>query len=141
VDYALTQAIDLRGVFTWQRGQIRDGSLGFVDYSSDIVAPLRLTAAVDARPTETLSVSLQATYYGEADFFSPGELSLGRVATDEVLLVDASARYSLGRGYVFVGASNLLDEEYVNVAGQASGAFAYYRAEGRRVTVGFRGDF
>lgn len=141
VDYALTPTIDLRGVLTWQRGQIRDANLGYVDYSSDFIAPFRMTAAIDTRPLEGLSLGLQATYYGEADFFSPGERALGRIATDEVLLVDASARYAIGGGYVFVGASNLLDEDYVNVVGQASGAFAYYRAEGRRVTLGFRGNF
>lgn len=141
VDYALTPSVDVRGVVTWQRGQIRDAKLGYVDYSSDFIAPFRVTAAIDTRPMEGLSLGLQATYYGKANFLSPGERALGRIATDEVLLVDASARYALAGGYVFIGASNLLDEGYVNVAGQASGSFAYYRAEGRRVTLGFRGKF
>lgn len=142
VDFALTPAVDLRGVVTWQRGQIRDAALGrYIDYSSDIIAPLRITSAVEARPIEDLSLTLQGTYYGAADFFSPGELALGRIATDDVLLFDASVRYTLGSGQLFLGASNLLDKKYVNVAGQASGAFAYHRAEGRRVTLGYRARF
>lgn len=142
VDYALTPLVDLRGVVTWQRGEIYEASLRrYVDYSSDIIAPLRITLGVEARPVDRLSVSLQGTYYGEADFFSPGELALGRIATDDILLFDAAVRYEVGPGQVYLGASNLLDKEYVNVASQASGSFAYYRAEGRRVTVGYKARF
>lgn len=141
-EYAVNPNVDLRGVVTWQRGEIREASLGrYVDYSSDTVAPFRVTAGIEARPIERLSLGMQATYYGEADFFSPGELALGRIATDDVLLFDASVSYALGAGKVFIGASNLFDEEYVNVAAQASGAFAYYRAEGRRVTVGYKARY
>lgn len=142
VDYALTPAVDLRGVVTWQRGEIRETPGGeYIDYSADTVAPLRVTGAVEARPMGGLSLTLQASYYGEADYFSTSELGLGRIATDDVLLFDASIRYDLGPGQVYLGAANLFDKEYVNVASQAMGNFAYHRAEGRRVTVGYRARF
>lgn len=141
LDYALSDTTDLRGVVTWQRGQIRDTQLGYVDYSSDTVAPFRVTLGGETRPLEGLSLGLQATYYGAADYFSPGELALGRIETDDVLLFDASARYAVGPGDIYVGVANLFDRSYVDVASQASGDYAYYRAEGRRVTVGYRARF
>lgn len=140
--FAATDRLDLRAVLTWQRGELFEESLGrYIDYSTDTVAPLRITGGAEFRPIEPLRLTLQGTYYGEVDFFSPSEQALGRVNTDAVFLLDASARYALGPGEVYVSAANLLDEEYVNVANQGLGDFFYHRAEGRRVTLGYRARF
>jgi iron complex outermembrane receptor protein len=142
VEIPVTAQVDLRGVVTWQRGEIFEAAAQrYVDYSSDIVAPLRIIGAVDVRPTRRMSATLQGAYYGPADYLSPADQAFGRISTDDVVLFDASVRHEFGPGQLFLAASNLLDQKYVNVAGQASGAFAYYRAEGRRVTLGYRARF
>lgn len=132
-----------RAIVTWQRGKVRDEELGrFIEYSTDIVAPFRATAAVDWKPLQGFSASLQGTYYGAADYFTPAEQSIGRVSTDSQLLLDGSLAYRTGRGELFVAASNLLDDEYVNVQNQGFGFdFFYYQAEGRRVTLGYKARF
>ena len=126
---------------TYQRGKIFDEDLGrFIEYSTDIVAPFRLTGSASYRPIEPLRLSLQGTYYGAADYYTAAEEAAGFVNTESVFLMDASIHYQLGKGELFVAASNLLDEEYVSVADQGVGFF-YYQAEGRRVTAGYKARF
>lgn len=141
--WAVTPRLDARAVVTWQRGEVFDESLGeFVEYSTDIVAPFRVTGAASWRPLDRLTLALQGTYYGAADYFTPAEHSLGRVATDSQFLLDGSIGWRLGAGELFVAAANLLDEEYVNVQNQGFGFdFFYYLAEGRRVTLGYKARF
>lgn len=142
-DWAIMPSLEARAVVTWQRGEALNEDLGrFVEYSTDTVAPFRLTGAASWRPLDRLRLFLQGTYYGAADYFTPGEQALGFVNTDEVFLLDGSVHYRLGPGELFVAASNLLDEEYVNVQNQGFGFdFFYYLAEGRRVTVGYKARF
>lgn len=140
-DWRASEQLDLGLVVTWQRGEIFDESLGrFIEYSTDTVAPLRIVGSATYRPVEPLSLSLQGAYYGAADFYSPSEQALGYVNTDSVFLMDASASYRVRAGELYLAASNLLNEEYVAVADQGVGFF-YYRAEGRRVTLGYRARF
>ena len=140
-DWAISSALDARGVFTYQRGKAFNEDLGgFVDYSTNFIAPLRVTGGLDWRPMEPARLTLQGTYYGAADYFTASEEAFGFVNTEEQFLLDASAHYSVGPGELFVAASNLLDDEYVNVANQGSGFF-YYMAEGRRVTLGYKARF
>lgn len=143
VDARLASTLTGRAVVTWQRGKIFDEGLGeYVEYSTDIIAPFRLTGGLDWQPTSRLRASLQGTYYGAADYFTPSEQSIGRVNTDSQFLMDASVGYKVGPGELFVAASNLLDEEYVNVQNQGFGFdFFYYQAEGRRVTLGYKARF
>jgi len=143
LDWAATPELDLRGVFTWQRGRIFDDDVGrYVDYSTDTVTPLRLTGGASWRPLERLRLSLQVTYYGAADYFTPAEQALGRVATEAQFLLDGSMHFRAGPGELFAAASNLLDEQYVNVQNQGFGFdFFYYQAEGRRVTIGYKARF
>lgn len=142
-DWAVTPRLDTRAVVTWQRGEAFNEDLGeFVEYSTDIIAPFRVTGGATWRPTEPLRLTLQGTYYGAADYFTPGEQALGRVATESQFLLDGSIHYALGPGELFAAASNLLDEKYVNVQNQGFGFdFFYYLAEGRRVTVGYKARF
>ena len=140
-EWRASEQLDLGLVVTWQRGEIFDEGLGrFIEYSTDTVAPLRIVSSAAYRPIEPLSLSLQGAYYGEADFYSPSEQALGFVNTDSVFLLDASAGYRVGPGEVYIAASNLLNDKYVAVADQGVGFF-YYRAEGRRVTLGYRARF
>lgn len=133
---------DFNAVATWQRGKIFDEDVGrYIEYSTDTVTPLRVSAAARYRPIERLHLSLQAAYHGAADYYSPSEQSLGFINTDAVFLMDASAGYEIGSGRLYLAASNLLDERYVNVANQGLGDFFYYRAEGRRLTVGYKARF
>lgn len=140
-DWDVAERLNLGAVLTWQRGKIFDEDLGrFIEYSTDIVAPFRLTAAATYRPVEPLRLSLQGTYYGAADYYTAAEEAAGFVNTQSVFLMDASAHYRLGKGELFVAASNLLDKDYVAVADQGVGFF-YYQAEGRRVTIGYKARF
>jgi iron complex outermembrane receptor protein len=140
-DWAVNEALDLGAVLTYQRGKIFDEDLGrFIPYSTDIVAPFRVTGSASYRLVEPLRLSLQGNYYGAASFYTAAEEALGFVNTDSVFLMDASIHYKLGSGEIYVAASNLLDEDYVAVADQGVGFF-YYKAEGRRVTVGYRARF
>lgn len=140
-DWQASQQLNLAAVVTYQRGKIFDDDLGrFINYSTDIVAPFRLTGSASYRPIEPLRLSLQGTYYGAADYYTAAEEAAGFVNTESVFLMDASIHYQLGKGELFVAASNLLDKEYVSVADQGVGFF-YYQAEGRRVTVGYKARF
>lgn len=142
-DAALSPNLDLRAILTWQRGKIFDEELDqYIEYSTDVVAPFRATAGLDWRPISGLSASLQGTYYGAADYFTATEEAFGRVATDAQFLLDGSIGYKVGPGELFAAASNLLDDEYVNVQNQGFGfSFFYYQAEGRRVTLGYKARF
>lgn len=140
-EWAITEALDLGAVVTYQRGKIFDEDLGrFIRYSTDIVAPFRMTGSASYRPIESLRLSLQGTYYGAANYYTTAEEALGFINTDSLFLMDASVHYKLGRGELYLAASNLLDEDYVAVADQGVGFF-YHKAEGRRVTVGYRARF
>jgi iron complex outermembrane receptor protein len=134
----------LSGVFTLQRGKVFDDDLDrFINYSTDVVVPLRITARADWSPTGRLGLGLQASHYGASLFFSPTEEGLGRIDTDAVTLLGASARYDLGPAELYVAADNLLDESYISPNNQAagSGSFAYYRGAGRRLTLGISARF
>ena len=140
-DLQVTEHFDIGAVLTYQRGKIFNEDLNrFVPYSTDIVAPFRLTGSASYRPVDPLRLSLQATYYGAADFYTAADQAAGFVNTQSVFLMDASAHYKLGKGELFVAASNLLDHKYVSVADQGVGFF-YYQAEGRRVTLGYKARF
>lgn len=140
-DWQVSKQLDLAAVVTYQRGEKFDEDLGrFIKYSTDIIAPFRLTGSASYRPIEPLRLSLQGTYYGAANYYTTADRAAGFVNTESTFLMDASIHYQLGKGELFVAASNLLDEEYVSVADQGVGFF-YYQAEGRRVTVGYKARF
>jgi iron complex outermembrane recepter protein len=107
-----------------------------------VVAPFRTTAGLDWRPLDGLRASLQGTYYGPADYFNGAAVDFGRVETKSQFLLDGSIGYRIGPGELFAAASNLLDDEYVNVQNQGFGFdFFYYQAEGRRLTIGYKARF
>lgn len=144
VAWQVDPELELSGVFTLQRGKVFDDDLGrYINYATDIVVPLRITARGDWTPIDRVGLGLQLSHYGASSFFTPAEEDLGLVETDAVTLVSATARYTAGVAELFVGADNLLDETYISPSNQAagSGTFAYYRGAGRRVTLGVRSRF
>mgnify|MGYP003575555581 CR=1 FL=1 len=140
-DWDVTSQLNLGAVLTWQRGKIFDEDLGrFIEYSTDIVAPFRLSGSASYRPIEPPPLPRGGTFSAPADYYPPHEEAPGFVNTESVFLMDASVHYRIGKGELFVAASNLLDKEYVAVADQGVGFF-YYQAEGRRVTIGYKARF
>ncbi|WP_158266622.1 TonB-dependent receptor [Allosphingosinicella deserti] len=137
--WKVDSTLELSGILTLQRGKVFDEDLDdYIDYATDIVVPLRITARADWTPVERVGIGLQVSHYGASSFFSPAEEGLGLVDTDAVTLVSASARYAIGPAELYVAADNLLDETYISPNNQAAGAgsFAYYRGAGRRITLG-----
>ena len=142
VNWAVSSELDLQAIFTWQRGEIfdEDGKNG-VALASDQIVPLRVSARANWWATPYFKLGFQAAYYGEGDFFSDAELAEGFFNTDSQFLLNADAGYVVGPGELYLAVSNLLDEEYVNVAQQASGDFSYFVSEGRRLTLGYKARF
>lgn len=144
VAWQLVPSLEVSGVFTLQRGEVFDDDAGrYINYATDVVVPLRITARVDWAPTERTGIGLQLSHYGASSYFTPADEGLGLVDTDAVTLVSASARYAVGPAELYVAADNLLDESYVSPNNQAagSGSFSYYRGAGRRLTLGVAARF
>lgn len=142
--WKVVPTLELSGVFTLQRGEVFDEDLErFINYATDVVVPLRITARADWTPVERAALGLQVSHYGASSFFSPEEEGLGLIDTDAVTLVSASARYALGPAELYVAADNLLNQRYISPDNQAagSGSFFYYRGAGRRLTLGVAARF
>lgn len=140
----LDPRLQLSGVFTLQRGKVFDEGTGrYINYATDVVVPLRVTARADWTPTERLGFGVQISHYGASSFFTPAQAGAGLVDTDATTLTSASARYATGPVELYIAADNLLNESYVSPNNQAagSGSFAYYRGAGRRMTLGMAARF
>ena len=137
-DWRVDPMLTAGALVTWQRGEVFDERAGrYIDYSSDAVSPFRITGYTEVEPVAGWTARLQATWIGAADYFSPSEQALGRIATDSVFLLDLTGSVKVGPGAVTLGLSNLLDRRYVNVT-QQGGGFEETLQEGRRVTLGYR---
>lgn len=141
-DWQLADAFALSSVVTWQRGKVHDEELNrYVRYSTDTVTPLRISSILDYSPVEGMRISLQGVYYGDSDYQTPD----GRIETDSVFLTDLSLRYRIGAGELILGAANVFNKRYVNVAlqpwGSESGDYFNTLAEGRRISLGYRARF
>lgn len=143
VNWAVTDQLDLGGIFTLQRGEIQDPASGeFINFSTERAVPLRLTGRADYRPIEELSLGVQVNHVGSSSFFTPTQEAIGLIDTDAVTLVAANVGYDFGQYNIYLAADNLLDEVYVNPSSQAQNfPFFQYEAPGRRITVGVRGRF
>lgn len=139
LDWNVNRKLATGALLTFQRGEIYNTGLGrYIEYSSSQVSPTRVTAYVSVSPSERFQARLQGTYYGAADYFTPGEQALGFYNSDSLFLADLSSAYKLGVGELTLSVSNLLDKKYVNVANQGSFNSFYYMEEGRRVSLGYR---
>jgi len=142
--WRVVPTFEVSGNFTLQRGEVFDEDLDrYINYATDIVVPLRITARADWTPLDRTGVGVQVTHYGASSFFTPAEEGLGLVDTEAVTLVSASARYAIGPAELYVAADNLLNENYISPNNQAGGAgsFFYYRGAGRRLTLGVAARF
>lgn len=140
--WQLADALSLSTVVTWQKGKVYEEELGsYVRYSTDTVAPLRISSVVDYTPFDRAKISWQGVYYGDSDYQTPD----GRIETDSVFLADLSLRYRVGPGDLIFGAANLFNKRYVNVSlqpwGSAPGDYFNTLAEGRRISFGYRARF
>jgi iron complex outermembrane receptor protein len=141
--WAVLPTLQLSGVFTLQRGEVFDDSIGeWINFSTDRAVPLRITGRADWQLIEPLELGLQVTHYGASSFFTPNQEAIGFIETEAVTLASAQVSYDLGPVIVYAAADNLFDEVYVNPAAQSDGFnFFNYQAPGRRVTLGVRGRF
>lgn len=141
--WAVTSALDVAAVITFQRGEVLDPESGdYISYSTDRAVPLRITGRADWRVLPALSAGLQVTHYGASSYFSPSQEAIGFVDSEAVTLASASLSYTRGKLTFYAAADNLFDEEYITPSAQATGGgFLDYEAPGRRVTLGIRGAF
>lgn len=142
-DWKIDERLGTGGLVTYQRGKQYSEILGrFIDYSLDTVSPLRITGYFTFSPRPGWHNRVQATYFDSSDFFAPFDFGPPtEVHTDSVFLADFSSSYQIGPGEVTLSIANLLNNKYVNAAGQASGTYFYFMEEGRRVTLGYRVRF
>jgi iron complex outermembrane receptor protein len=141
LDWTLDERLRIGGLLTYQRGEIFEQTLGsYIEYSTDVVSPFRVTGYVEVELLPNWRNRVQATYFSEADYFTPAELDFGRVNTESAFVVDLMSNYALGPGILSLGISNVFNDEYVNVTNQAGGMFSvfYYREEGRRLSLAYR---
>jgi iron complex outermembrane recepter protein len=142
LEWTLNERLTIGGLLTYQRGEIFSEDFGdYIEYSTDVVSPFRVTGYVEFEILPMWRNRVQATYFGEADYFTPAELDFGRVNTESAFVVDLMSSYPLGPGTVSLGISNLLNNEYVNVTNQGNGTLFnvfYYREEGRRLSLTYR---
>lgn len=139
LDWTRDERLSIGGLVTYQQGQILDEDLGYIDYGSDVVSPFRVTGYVEFELFQGWRNRIQATYFSEADYYSPVWGS--DIDTESAFVVDLTSSYPLGPGVVALGISNLFDNEYVNITNQASGRIDsgfYYREEGRRLSLTYR---
>lgn len=144
LQWDVTSALSLGSVLTWQRGKVYDEDLGrFVNYATSVAVPLRVTGRVDWKPLAALSLGAQVTHYGPSSYFSPTEDGLTLFDTSAVTVVAGSARYDIGPAQFYVTADNLFNARYVSPLGEAGGPGStyYYRAQGRRMTLGVSARF
>jgi iron complex outermembrane receptor protein len=136
-NWAVSKAVALGGLFTWQRGEIFSEDFDrYIPFGSDRVSPTRVTVFADWTPVEQLSARVQATYVAAANFFSVTEQELGFINTPSNFLVDLSAGWRVGPGSLTLGISNLFNRSY-EFTTLAAGGFTPSLAEGRRVTIGY----
>lgn len=105
------------------------------------IAPERLTAMWQARWSDKLSSSLQASYYFDKTFEDQTNPNLDRF--EGYTLVDASLSYALPAGRVSFGIENLLDEDYITYYSQTArdGDEQFFAGRGRTFVVGYQHDF
>ncbi|MGI3209791.1 TonB-dependent receptor [Roseovarius tibetensis] len=143
LDVYATEAITVGGTLTWLEGEVDlDGDGNFdEDLPSTRIAPAKLTAYAEYAPTDKWRARLQALYSGNRDVDSTR--FGGTSDIDDYLVFDLyGAIHDVAGGTVEVGIDNILNNEYTPVINQAyDSAYAYARAPGRRVSLGYTRRF
>lgn len=142
-DVHATDTLTLGGTFTWIKGEVDlDGDGSFEeDLPSTRIAPTKITAYADYAPNDKWRARLQALYSGERDVNSTQ--FGGTSDIEDYLVFDLHGEiYDIAGGTVEVGIDNIFNSDYTPVINQAyDSSFAYARAPGRTVSIGYTKRF
>lgn len=114
VDYATDdEKWGTGGTFTWMKGrELPDGG-SWQDMTGYRIPPIKLTAYLQYRPTESWSNRIQANYFGGKDYRLDGAESFGRREVGSYFTVDLMSRYQFTpKDTLIVGVENLFNRDY-----------------------------
>ncbi|CAM3220418.1 iron complex outermembrane recepter protein [Pseudomonas gessardii] len=101
------------GTFTWMKGREQPEGRDWQDMTGYRIPPLKLTAYLEFKPTETWSNRLQANYFDGADYRLDGVASFGRRKVDSYTTVDLISQYQLSENdQLGMGIQNLFNRSY-----------------------------
>jgi len=101
------------GTFTWMKGREQPKGRDWQDMTGYRIPPLKLTAYLEFKPTETWSNRLQANYFDGADYRLDGVASFGRRKVDSYTTVDLISQYQLSENdQLGMGIQNLFNRSY-----------------------------
>ncbi|MCC8558892.1 TonB-dependent receptor [Xanthomonas vesicatoria] len=137
--YRLDAAHRLRLAYAYTRGRYDSDNDGQLDARLDglNVAPNRVIASWSAQWTPKLSSFVQAQHAFSQSFDEADKRFSGYT------LVDATFNYSLPRGALRMGVSNLFDKQYITYYSQSAlvEPLRYFAGRGRTLTLGYSLDF
>ncbi|SEL04667.1 iron complex outermembrane recepter protein [Roseovarius azorensis] len=143
LDVYATDTLTLGGTFTWMAGEVDlDGDGSFEeDLPSTRIAPAKITAYADYAPNDKWRARLQALYSADRNVNSTQ--FGGTSDIDDYLVFDLYGEiYDIAGGTVELGVDNIFNNEYTPVINQAyDSSFAYARAPGRTVSIGYTRRF
>ncbi len=130
-NYGVEATVDWQPARKWQVGASLAYTFGendededgeFIPLRSFEVQPWKLTAYVEHQTTPGWRNRLQLLYVGNRD--DAFEVGQDPVAVNDYLLLDFISSIQLGRGTLFVGIENLLNNQYSSVFSQLLGGFS-----------------
>ncbi|HEY9850889.1 MAG TPA: TonB-dependent receptor [Leptolyngbyaceae cyanobacterium] len=130
-NYGVEATIDWQPAKKWQVGASlsytfgendEDGDGDFIALRSFEVQPWKLTGYVEHQTTPGWRNRLQVLYVGNRD--DAFEVGKDPVAVNDYLLLDFISSIQLGRGTLFIGIENLLNNQYSSVFSQLLGGFS-----------------
>lgn len=130
-NYGFEATVDWQPAKKWQVGTTLSYTFGENDEDEDgnflalrsfEVQPLKLTAYVENQTTPGWRNRLQLLYVGNRD--DGFEVGKDPVAVNDYLLLDFISSIQLGRGTLFIGIENLLNNQYSSVFSQLLGGFS-----------------
>lgn len=143
LDVYATETLTLGGTFTWLEGEVDlDGDGSFEeDLPSTRIAPTKITAYAEYAPTDKWRARLQALYSGDRDVNSTQ--FGGTSDIEDYIVFDLYGEINeVAGGTVELGIDNIFNNEYTPVINQAfDTSFAFARAPGRRVSLGYTRRF
>lgn len=147
LDYDAGNGVELGGTATFMEGRYDaagDGR-GFIDLGSDRIPPTKLTLYMLYNYDHS-SYRLDMTHVTRRD--PDSTQYTGIETTDAYTVVDASARFDLGKGQLSVGIDNVFDTTYVPVLARAFSVqplahddYYHVQGQGRRFSVSYSMEF
>lgn len=143
LDVYASNTLTVGGTFTWMEGKVDlngDGSYE-EDLPSTRIPPTKITAYAEYSPNDKWSARLQTLYSGNRNVNSTQ--FGGTSDIEDYFVVDLYGEiYDVAGGTVELGVDNIFNNEYTPVINQAyNSSFAYARAPGRTVSVGYTKRF